>query len=108
MAGALEGGAECGADRAAEHDEGAVATMRVPDCERMARVAAHVRILSGFAAGLGPLLSRFRRDAHGATAIEYALIAGLIFLAVVGSLRTYASRVNGVYDQISPAVSQNN
>lgn len=31
-------------------------------------------------------LSRLLRDEHGATAIEYALIAGLIFLAIVISV----------------------
>ncbi|MGH1587054.1 Flp family type IVb pilin [Methylobacterium phyllosphaerae] len=51
---------------------------------------------------------RFSRDGRGTTAIEYALIAGLIFLAVVGSLRFYTSRVSVVYDTISAAVTQSN
>ena len=86
--------------------------MREPGCDETARVAARDRILSGFAGAFTGIftrvLSRFSRDARGTTAIEYALIAGLVFLAVVGSLRTYASRVNGVYGRISTAVSQNN
>ncbi len=50
---------------------------------------------------------RFAADARGATSIEYALIAGLVFLAVVGSLRLYASKVSGVYLNIGNAISQN-
>ena len=90
--------------------------MREPGCDGTARVAERDRILSDFAGAftsvftsvLGPALGRFCRNARGATSIEYALIAGLVFLAVVGSLRTYAARVNGVYNQITTAVTQNN
>lgn len=54
------------------------------------------------------LARRFARDARGATSIEYALIAGLIFLATVGSIRLYSSRMNSVYGQITTAISQSN
>ncbi len=51
---------------------------------------------------------RFARDQRGSTAIEYALIGSLIFLVAAGSLRLYATRMSGVYNQISTAVSQAN
>ena len=51
---------------------------------------------------------RFARDARGTTAIEYAMIGALIFVAAAGSLRYYASRMNPIYGQISTAVSQAN
>ena len=79
--------------------------MREPGCDGTARGAAQGRIPTGFARGL---LSRFRRDARGATAIEYALISALVFLTIAGSLRLYGSRVNGVYTYIGTVVTQNN
>ncbi|RZK87519.1 MAG: Flp family type IVb pilin, partial [Methylobacterium sp.] len=42
-----------------------------------------------------------------ATSIEYALIAGFVFLAMIGSLRLYASKVGVVYATIGNAISQN-
>ncbi|MCJ2005755.1 Flp family type IVb pilin [Methylobacterium sp. WL30] len=58
-------------------------------------------------AGAVPPKRRFAADARGATSIEYALISGLVFLAIVGSLRLYASKVSTVYQTIGNAVSQN-
>lgn len=49
---------------------------------------------------------RFRNDRSGATAIEYALIGGLVFLAIVTGLQSYASSVDGVYAKIRTAVTQ--
>jgi len=54
-----------------------------------------------------PRKRRFAGDASGATSIEYALIAGLVFLGVVGSLRLYATKVGNVYTNIGNAISQN-
>ena len=51
---------------------------------------------------------RFARDARGATSIEYALIAGLIFMITVGSIRLYSSKMNTVYGQITGSMSQIN
>lgn len=51
-------------------------------------------------------MARFSRDARGSTAIEYALIGSLIFLAAAGSIRIYVNRMGGVYNQISTAVGQ--
>ncbi len=57
---------------------------------------------------IGASVRRFVRDARGATSIEYALIAGLIFMAVIGSIRIYSSKMNTVYGQIIGAMSQIN
>ncbi|GJD96000.1 Flp family type IVb pilin [Methylobacterium iners] len=64
--------------------------------------------LTGFLSSIArraPLPRRFARDDSGATAIEYALIAGLIFLAAVGGINLYASSVQGVYNKIGTAVA---
>ena len=51
------------------------------------------------------LLQRFWRDERGATVIEYGLICGLIFLAIVASVRSFASNTGGMYGRISAAMS---
>jgi len=48
---------------------------------------------------------RFWRDERGATAIEYTLIVGLIFLAVVGAIRAYTNTTDGMYDDINTTLS---
>ena len=50
------------------------------------------------------LLTRFARDEDGATAIEYALIAGLIFLAIVSSVRLMGVEVGEVLAVIAKAM----
>lgn len=50
---------------------------------------------------LATMLADFRRDDSGATAIEYGLIVSLIFLAVVGAIRSYTETTSGMYDEIS-------
>lgn len=72
-------------------------------------VAARDTPVPGLAAGrIAASARRFAREACGATSIEYALIAGLIFMVIVGSLRLYSSRMSTVYNQITGAVSQVN
>ena len=41
------------------------------------------------------------RDKRGATAIEYSLIVGLIFLAIVASVRQFTSSTTAMYDEIA-------
>ena len=43
----------------------------------------------------------FRRDQSGATAIEYALIAGLIFLGLTTALSVYSDSAGGLYGNLS-------
>lgn len=51
-------------------------------------------------------LRRFKGDASGATALEYAMIGGLIFAVIVGSLKLYGSKLDGVYGQIGSTMAQ--
>ena len=52
------------------------------------------------------LAARFRRDTSGTTAIEYTLISGLIFLAIVAALHLYADRVGAMYQYIGDAIAR--
>ncbi|WP_246101978.1 Flp family type IVb pilin [Methylobacterium terricola] len=49
----------------------------------------------------GDALRRFRRDQSGTTAIEYALIAGLIFLALTTALSAYGDTAGSLYNNLS-------
>lgn len=49
---------------------------------------------------LSASLAAFADDERGATAIEYSLIAGLIFLAIVSSIRAYTATTSGMYNEI--------
>jgi pilus assembly protein Flp/PilA len=46
-------------------------------------------------------------DETGVTALEYALIASLIFLVIVGSVQLMSGNVTDLYNTISNAVSNN-
>ena len=50
-------------------------------------------------------LAPFLRNDSGATAIEYALIVGLIFLAIVTAVTSYTQNTNLLYQHISNAVT---
>jgi pilus assembly protein Flp/PilA len=45
-------------------------------------------------------LRDFGRDARGATAIEYGLIAAGVFLGIVGPVKVIASKMNITYSNI--------
>ena len=47
------------------------------------------------------LIQKFVRDESGATAIEYALICGLIFLAIVAAVTNFASKTSTMYGNIA-------
>jgi pilus assembly protein Flp/PilA len=49
-------------------------------------------------------LFRFRRDETGATAIEYGLIVGLIFLVIVGALGAFGATGSGVFNTAMDAL----
>lgn len=49
---------------------------------------------------LTALVSRFRRNDDGATAIEYCLILALIFLAIVAAVRSYTESTSEMYHTI--------
>ena len=46
-------------------------------------------------------LARLKRDKNAATAIEYALIVGLIFLVIVATLNVISSDMTNMYNEIS-------
>lgn len=54
----------------------------------------------------GPL-APFISDERGATAIEYALIAGMIFLVVVAAVTTTGADVGGAWDRMAQTVIAN-
>ena len=54
------------------------------------------------------MLSIFRRlmkSEHGATAIEYTLIASLIAVAAIAAMRTVGTNVNGVLTNVASALN---
>ena len=56
---------------------------------------------------LGKALQDFRRCESGATAIEYALIVALIFLAVLAAVQSLGSSTSGMYTNISDSMENN-
>lgn len=48
----------------------------------------------------------FAQDARGATAIEYSLIIALIFLAIVGAVRSYVDSTSEMYSEIQSAIDE--
>jgi pilus assembly protein Flp/PilA len=50
-------------------------------------------------------LRRFLHDTRGATAIEYGLIASLIFLAILTGVNLFATNANTMFGTISSTVS---
>jgi pilus assembly protein Flp/PilA len=46
-------------------------------------------------------LQRFLRNERGTTAIEYAVIAGLIFLVIVAAIQPIGATLAGVFGQAS-------
>ena len=53
---------------------------------------------------LANILHSFAHSKSGATAIEYGLIAGLIFLAIVTSLNDYGNNMDVMYNKITVAI----
>jgi pilus assembly protein Flp/PilA len=52
-----------------------------------------------------PLIRRFLTDERGATAIEYGLICGLIFLVIITAVTLFASRATAMFDYISATIA---
>ncbi|MFN4185078.1 MAG: Flp family type IVb pilin [Hyphomonas sp.] len=45
-------------------------------------------------------MQRLARDERGATAIEYGLIAGLMVLAIIGSVSAFAGANDEIYQKV--------
>lgn len=50
---------------------------------------------------MSSLLKRFQNDASGATAIEYALIAGLISIVIVAGAMSIGSRLFDIFTAVN-------
>jgi pilus assembly protein Flp/PilA len=55
---------------------------------------------------MNALLMRYVRDESGATAIEYGLIAALISVSILGSMRVAGLTVGSLFDRTAAAVSK--
>ncbi len=51
------------------------------------------------------LFSRFANDESGATAIEYGLIAALIAVVIIGSVRLLGTELTTTFGTVSTAIS---
>ena len=51
------------------------------------------------------LMSRFLSDESGATAIEYGLIVGLVFVVLLSALTAFADNGTGVFNDAMNAIS---
>jgi len=51
-----------------------------------------------------PLLSRFINDESGVTAVEYGLLAALLALAIVTSVKGVSAKLNTTFGTISGAL----
>jgi len=46
-------------------------------------------------------MTRFLKDEHGATAIEYAMIAAFIAVAIVGAVTTLGTSLTGIFTNVN-------
>ncbi len=54
---------------------------------------------------MSSLIRRFLTDESGATAIEYGLIAALIFLVIVSAVGLFASRATAMFEYIATTIA---
>ncbi|MDB5645732.1 Flp family type IVb pilin [Methylobacterium sp.] len=73
---------------------------------RLESMVSRRRRKAGTKIGPCALALRFLSDTRGATVVEYGLIAGLTFLAVVGALHTYADRMTAMYQYIGNSITK--
>jgi pilus assembly protein Flp/PilA len=64
-----------------------------------------LRIGSALMRGFGSLVADFWADESGATAIEYALIAGGIAIAIIASLNAVATAINNTFGKAETAIN---
>jgi pilus assembly protein Flp/PilA len=51
------------------------------------------------------VITRFLKDESGATAIEYGLLAALISVVIIGSVKILGTKVNGAFNSIANNLS---
>ena len=52
------------------------------------------------------LIAQFVADDSGATAIEYALLASLIAVAIIGAVSGLAGKINTVFNNVGTAITK--
>ncbi|MCA3701290.1 Flp family type IVb pilin [Brevundimonas sp.] len=52
-----------------------------------------------------PLIRRFLADESGATAIEYGMICGMIFLVIITAVTLFANRATDMFDYVSSTIA---
>lgn len=50
-------------------------------------------------------MSRFAADQRGATAIEYGMIAALIFLTIVGAVTAFSDQTDAMFEMIADNIA---
>lgn len=84
-----------------------------PSCRRLPSIGRPAVRLTGFLRGAAAKngnrghmqrISRFIRDESAATAIEYALLAGLISVAIISAASTVGGKVSTVFTEIGDAL----
>jgi pilus assembly protein Flp/PilA len=50
------------------------------------------------------LITRFKNDESGATAIEYGLIAGLVSVVIIGTVTTVGTELTDVFTAVGTAL----
>ena len=53
---------------------------------------------------MAALFKRFQKDGSGATAIEYALIAGLVAVAIIAGLSTLGTNLNTTINNVAAQI----
>ncbi len=53
-------------------------------------------------------IRRFARDEEGATAIEYAIIAAILAIAVIGALNSIRDELNDTFIAVGDELAANN
>ena len=54
---------------------------------------------------MGSLIKRFLADRSGATAIEYAMVAGIISMAIVAAVSAIGTKLNTKYSAASAGLN---
>lgn len=52
------------------------------------------------------IIARFLRDRSGATAVEYALIAGIVCIGIIAGISAVRDGVNVQYNKVSTELSK--
>ncbi|WP_235034957.1 Flp family type IVb pilin [Roseomonas sp. 18066] len=53
---------------------------------------------------LGPVMQRLRQDRRGVTALEYGLIAALIAVAIIVSVRLLGTNIAAKFNDVATAI----